>query len=210
VSAFVTAAQVRAYLDLEGVSGKYNDELIGSNIRAASAFLERATGRQFTPQTATTKTFTSNGAAAMRIPDLRTASSVTLQGAALDADETFWLIPDNRGVYTTLQLRPFGSGYESSYKSNPQWFDRNLDRWGGGGSLPNDLVITGDWGWDPLPEELLHATKVLAAYYTRRPASVLADAQVTPEGTELRYSQLPHEVRDFIKSWSLGSMLVAV
>lgn len=198
---------------MDGTTGKYSDPLITSNIRAASAFLERATGRQFEAQDATTKTFTTNGLAAMRIPDLRTATSVTLQGAALDADESYWLIPDNRGRNTTIQFRAFGYGGRASYLSNPQWFDRNLDRdWYryGGGSLPNDLVITGNWGHDPLPEDLLHACKVLAAWYTKRPASVLANVAFTPDGNTLNYSELPPEVVNFVKSWSLGPMLVAV
>jgi hypothetical protein len=209
----VTVAQVRAYLDVEGTSGKYSDPVITSNIRAASAFIERATGRQFEAQTNVTKTFTSNGAAALRIPDLRSASSITLQGAALDADESYWLVTDNHGIYTTLQFRAFGTGYGPSYLSNPQWFDRNLDRdWSryGTSSLPNDLVITGNWGHDPLPQDLLHATKVLAAWYTKRPASVLANTAFTPDGNTLTYSDYPPEVLNFIESWKLGAMLVAV
>lgn len=211
---FVTATQVRAYLDVEGVSGKYSDAVITSNIRAASAFLERATGRQFENQAATTKTFTTNGVGAVRIPDLRTATTVTLQGAALTLNSSFWPVSDNHGIYTTLQLRPYGQGYGSGYLANPEWFDRNLDRlwarYGGYGSLPNDLVITGDWGHDPLPEDLLHACKVLAAWYTKRPASVLANTAFTPEGGVLQYSDYPPEVLNFVKAWSLGQMLAAV
>lgn len=209
----ITEGQVRAYLDVEGTSGKYLTETIGSNIRASLSFLERATGRQFEQQNATSKTFTTNGMAALRIPDLRSASSVTLQGSALTADETYWLISDNRGINTTIQFRAFGQGGSASYLSNPQWFDRNLDRdWYryGGGSLPNDLVIAGNWGHDPYPNDFLHAAKVLAAFYTKRPASVLADVAITAEGNELRYGQLPVEVREFIKAWAHGPMLVAV
>lgn len=206
----MTPAQVRAYLDVEGTSGKYNDALITSNIRASSAFLERSTGRQFEAQTNVTKTFTTNGMASLRIPDLRTTTSVTLQGATLDADESYWIVSDNHGVYTSIQFRAFGTGGYRSYLSNPEWFDRNLDRYPYGTSLPNDLAITGDWGHDPLPEDLLHACKVLAAWYTKRPASVLANTSLTPDGAILQYSEYPPEVLNFIKSWSLGPMLAAV
>lgn len=211
---FVTPAQVRAYLDVDGTARAYADALVSSNIRAASAYLERATGRQFEAQTGATKTFTTNGAASIQIPDLRTVTSVTLQGAALTADESYWAISDNHGVVTTLQLRPYGTGSYPNYKANPQWFDRNLDRdfyrYGGYGSLPNDLVIVGDWGHEPLPEDLLHACKVLSAWYTRRPASVLANSQITPEGNQLNFSALPPEVERFIADWRLGSMLIAI
>ncbi len=149
----------------------------------------------------------------MQIPDLRTATSVTLQGAALTDSESFWLIPDAQGIYTTIQFRPFGQGGSGSYKANPAWFDRNLDRdyyRYGYTSLPNDLVIVGDWGHDPLPDDLMHACKVLAAWYTKRPASVLANVAFTPDGNALNYSELPPEVLNFVKAWSIGPMLVAI
>lgn len=210
----ISEADVRAYLDVTGTSGTYGSTLIASNIRAAASFLERATGRQFERQDNTTKTFTSNGAAALAIPDLRTADSVTLQGAALDVDESYWLIADNRGIYSALQFRAFGSSGRG-YLSNPQWFDRNLDRdwarYGSSGSLPNDLVIVGDWGHDPYPHDFLMAVKALAAWYTRRPASLLGGSLLTPEGNQIDYSALPVEVQTFIANWGrAGSMLVAV
>jgi hypothetical protein len=210
----VTPSDVRSYLDINATSAQFNDATIGSNIRAAASFIQRTTGRQFEAQTATKK-FTTDGKAYMAIPDLRTASSVTLQGTALTADSTYYFIPDQQqsGVYIGIQFRAFG-GRGDSYLANPEWFDRNLDRYSAQGrntySLPNDLSITGEWGHQPLPHEFLHAVKILAGFYTRRPASVLADAAVTPEGTELRYSQLPVEVRTFIGDWTAGTQLASV
>ena len=88
----IDAAQVRAYLDVTGTSGAYTSELITSNIRAAASFIERETGRQFENQAGATKTFTTNGAASMAIPDARTITSVTLQGATLVLNESYWKI----------------------------------------------------------------------------------------------------------------------
>ena len=212
----ISQADVRTYLDISGTSGKFSDAVIGSNIRAAASFLEKETGRQFERQTATTKIFTTEGRAQIAIPDLRTATAVTQQEVALDANETFWLIPDRQqsGVYVAIQFRSFSQGGAGrSYLNNPQWFDRNLDRdWlrYGYSSLPNDLSITGNWGHDPYPHDFLHAVKILAAFYTRRPDSVLADVAITPEGNELRYSQYPPEVRNFIPDWSLSTQMVAI
>lgn len=210
----VAIADVRAYLDVDGTTGKYSDTLIASNIRASASFLERTAGRQFERQTATTKYFTTEGRAALRIPDLRTATSVTLQGATLDADESYWLVGANYGVSTGIQFRAFGSGRYGTYLGNPEWFDRNLDRdwyrYGSYSSLPNDLVITGNWGHDPYPWEFLHAVKVLAAWYTKRPASVLANVAFTPDGNVLNYAEFPPEVAAFVKAWRLGAELVAV
>lgn len=207
----IDAAQVRAYLDVTGTSGAYSDAIITSNIRAAAAFIERETGRQFENQPATTKTFTTNGAGSVDIPDARVITSVTLQGATLDLDASYWKITDNKGAYTTIQLRPFGSRTGSGYLANPQWFDRNLDRdyfRYGYTSLPNDLVVVGDFGYNPYPHDFLLAVKVLAGWYTRRPASLLANAAATPEGNFLQYGELPPEVTAFITSWKLGGPVV--
>ena len=203
---------VRAYLDITGTSGNYAAAVINSNIRAAASDLQRAAMRQIQEQTGVTKTFTTEGRAYVAIPDLRTVTTLTLQGAALVANESYWLIPDSQqsGVFTGVQLSVFGRG---SYLSNPEWFDRNLDNWryqAGYSSLPNDLSITGDWGWRPYPNSFLQACKVLAGFYTKRPASVLADVAVTPDGTALSYSTWPLEARQFVEQWMAGSQLVSV
>ncbi len=211
----VSAGQVRSYLDVNSSSGQFSDAQIGSNIRAAASFLQRETNRQFEAQTNTTKTFTTNGEASIWIPDLRTATSITLQGSTLTADQTYHLIPDAQqsGVYTGVQFRAFGMR-AGSYLSNPEWFDRNLDVWSRRGydltSLPNDLVIVGDWGHNPYPDEFVDAVLIYAGYKTRRPSSVLANSAITPEGNQLNYSQLPPEVSAFIESWRAGPQLVSI
>jgi hypothetical protein len=205
MATFVTPANVRTYLGITATTGQYADALIGSNINAASDFLQRRTGRQFEYQGSNVeKRFTTGGAAALSIPDLLTASSVTLQGSDLVAESGYWLVPDrnNTGTYTAIQFRPFG---RYDYRSNPEWFDRNLDSWRWPlSSLPNDLVITGEWGHRSLPPELLHATVVLAGYYTKRSDAVLSGGLQTPEGNIFDLSNLPVEVSTFIEGWKLG------
>jgi hypothetical protein len=210
MTAFISAAAVRDYLEVNASGSKYSDALIGSNIRAASAFIERRTSRVFERQTNVTKVFTTYGRAAVTIPGLATASAITLQGSTLTADSTYWLHADAQqtGLYTSIQVHNFGT---LDYRSNPEWFDRNLDsdywRRGHLTSLPNDLSITGDWGLLPAdyPEPLLHATKILAAWYTKRPDSILANIAITAEGTALDYSSIPPEVGDFIAAYKLDA-----
>lgn len=213
MTAFIDEQSVRDYLGVTGTTGSYSTAQLGSNIRAASYFLQKETGRQFEAQSATTKKFTTDGRAQLSIPDIRTVSSLTLQGAAQTADAGYWLVPDrmNSGIYVAVQLRQYDTG-ALGYLANPQWFDRNLDRdWARGRtSLPNDLSITGDWGWATYPEPLLHATKLLAGWYTLRPSSVLANVSVTAEGTERRYGDLPPEVVSFIEQWRLGDQAVGI
>lgn len=221
---FVTEQAVRDYLALNAtdVTSKYSSATINSNIRVASWTLERATGRQLADQTATTKTFTTEGRALVPIPGLRTATSVTLAGSALTADETYWLIPDvqQTGQFVAIQFRSFdpqGSGRPWWY-GHPEWFDRGYDLPGGPwrySSLPNDLVILGSWGYPTpydtgMPEPILHATKVLAAFYTLRPQALLSGAVVTPEGGGFDIRDLPIEVSQFIHDWRLGERVVSV
>ena len=210
--AFVNASNVRAYAGIDGINAPWSEANLGSNIRAASAFLEKRTGRQFELQLATTRKFTTNGEAFVPLPGLRSASSITLAGSSMTLDTDAWLIPDHQqtGVYIGLQIRPFGRG--GDYRSWPNWFDTNLDRrWHAGyTSDPNDLVITGDWGYNPLPDELLHATKALAVWFTKRPDASLGGVSVTANGSEVDLGQLPVEARLFIEEWKLGGSVAVV
>jgi len=238
----IDVQSVRDYMMLEvnnptGAS-RYSDGTIGSNIRAASTNLERATRRFFEDRPAATYTFTTQGRAALYIPGIRNPTGVSWQGGPL----TIALPPSNNGscwfledtfpgqmghMYTGVQLRVFQNMNSSgpSWLANPEWFDRNLDspyhpaNRGGGNSfnsLPNDLSITGDWGYAAadLPEPYLHTAKVLAAFYTQRPASLLADVAITPSGGVLNYAQMPAEVANavmgFVSLYGLGEQAVSV
>jgi hypothetical protein len=207
---FTTAAAVKDYISASGTTGQWSNALIGSNIIAASGNLQRWTNRQFEPQgsnTAVTKTFSTRGRAYMTIPDLQSASAVVHNDSTLTADETYYLLPDrnNTGVYTGIQLPSLRD--HGNYRSHRDWFDRNLDHWHWSGrmdDIPNDLTITGVWGHNPYPPELEHATKVLAAWYTVRPDSKFGAVAVTPGGAEIDISQMPAEVREFVRTWKLG------
>ena len=217
---FVSVQDVRDYLSLNapGSDSKYSDATISSNIRSAGWTLEQACGRYFGQQTLTLK-FSTDGRAQMAIPGLATATSVTLQGTTLTADTTYWLLPDDQqtGVYTGIQFRAFRRGpVNQPWLGNPQWFDRNLDspfypgNYGLGGTLPNDLVITGTWGYASIPDPVLLATKALAAWYTLRPDALLSGNRFTPDGNVFDLSRYPTEVGQFIADWKGGEQAVLV
>lgn len=216
--AFTNASNVRAYAGIDAINAqndRWNEGPLGSNIRAASAFLEKRTGRQFELQLSTTKTFTTNGEAFISLPGARGNSpTIILSSTTMTLDTDAFLIPDTQqsGVYIGLQFRPFGRA--GGYRSFPDWFDTNKDspRWAGnyGGSDPNDLAFTDDWGYVDYPEELIHVTNVLAAWFTRRPDSLLGGVQLTPGGAEVDMGALPVEVRLFIDTWKIGNSIVAV
>jgi hypothetical protein len=209
----ITPQNVRDYIQASGTTGQWSNNLIGSNINAARSNLSRWTGRQFEPQgsnTAVLKKFTSHGQAVVTLPGLVSATSATLQGTTLTADSTYWLLPDKvqSGTHTAIQLRPFGS-YD--YRSNPDWFDRNLDRPRYlNSSLPNDLLISGFWDGGSWSTDFLQAWTILAAWYTIRTDALFSNVRVTPGGSTFDLSELPAEVQQFVSSWSLLKGEVAV
>jgi hypothetical protein len=216
VSQFATAAELRSYLDINATTGRASTTNLDLFLQSASDFLERATGRIIAASPSNTqRTFSTFGQAAVTIPDLRVVSSATLQGTTLTADSTYWLVPSRQQpdngdtVYTGFQVRAYSRW---DYRSNPEWFDRNLDnwRWPGGYSLPNDLVITGLWGWTTVPAQWKLATLVLASYEYKRPDSLLANVAITPEGGVLNYGDLPPEVGELISMWRLGEAVVSL
>lgn len=208
---FITAADVRTFANISGTTGRYSDASIGSNIIAAQGFLQREAARLFEKRDAATFSFTTEGRAAFAIPDLRNVTTVTWDGTDLTQNESYWLIPDAKqsGIYVALQLRVFRREGNWFY-SNPEWWDRGLDWNRPLTSEPNDLTILGDWGWDPLPEDVLHAVKVLAAWYTKRADALLAGAVANPEGAILDYSRLPPEVSDVIRTYQRGEQATVI
>ena len=212
-------------LNSPGSTSQYSSGTIGSNIRSAAAQLEKATQRWFMDRPAVTWTGTSNGRAQVYIPGFRSFTSVTIQTAALISGSSYWALPDaqNSGIYTAIQLRAFTSQSRDPAKpwlANPNWFDIGADspwyppNYGGAyaqSSLPNDLVVVGNGGYTDatLPEPYLEAVKIWAAFKTMRPASLLADVAITPQGGVVTYSQLPAEVSSFISEWKIGETAVA-
>lgn len=231
--AFVSTQSVRDYLELNspGSTSKYSEGTIGSNIRAASSTLERATQRFFADRPGVTLTFTTEGRAQFFIPGIRTVTAISWQGAPLTFSlppsntGAAWFLPDvqQSGIYTALQMRVFRQSgiYGGGYRADPNWWDKGSDSpyapWNRGGgvmahTMPNDLTITGDWGYADadLPEPLLHATKVLAGFYTMRGPTLLADVILTPSGGVMNVARMPGEVVDFISEWHLGEMAVLI
>ena len=239
MSLVVTTDAVREYLELNtpGSTSKYSDATIGSNIRAAQSKLEKWTHRFLVDRPSYTWSATTMLAAQIAIPGYRTFTSTTFGGTILsvaipgdgNTSPSAWAIPDdlNTGTFIALQFRPWRADSDMPWwlalGGQNSWFDQAADnpfdpRNRGGGyawtSMPNDLVIVGNAGWDSTlpvdtyggyPSDFLHATKVLAAFYTMRPAAILADVAITPAGGVLNYSRMPPEVLDFIAAFKIGS-----
>ncbi len=239
----IDQSAVRDYLELNspGSTSKYSDATIGSNIRAAVGYLEKETHRFLVDRPGWTWARTTMLAAQVPIPAFRTFTTVTWGGTTLtvvpwgaQTPGDLWAIPDdiNNGTFVAVQFRPWRADSNMPWwlalGGQNSWFDQGADnpfdpRNRGGGyawtSMPLDLVIVGDAGWDSTlapddyggyPSSFLHACKVLAAFYTMRPASILADVAITPSGGVLTYSRMPDEVRGFIADYKIGSQAASM
>lgn len=217
---FPSIQNVRDTIKLEAAgTSQYSDATIGSNIRTAAGYLERKTNRWLWNRAATTFTDTTNGKALVTIPGLRTATSVTLAETALSAGDTYHLIHDTMqsGLYTGVSLRGFNlSGPGPWWLHVSSYWDRNLDspyRPGGSGyaSVPNDLVIVGDWGFaaGTEPDDLLTACRLLAAHLTVVPDAILGGGSATEGGSLNDLSGFPEFVLRFIDDWKIGNPGVA-
>jgi hypothetical protein len=233
-----TADMVRTILLLNnpdtdpGSTSRFSDDTINGNIRAGIPLLETMTKRVWIDQPAVTKTFTTQGRAQLYIPGIRNVTQVLWQGAPISFGVppsnvgACWFLPDVRqsGIYTAIQMRVFQAqgSRGSNWLSNPQWFDQGADSpyapWNRGGgdsfnSLPNDLAITGDWGYadgDPELGPFYLALKFYAAFLTLRPPSILADVILSPSGQVTKTADLPPEVDRFVSEFAIGEQAVSI
>ncbi len=230
----VTAQAVRDYLELNspGSSSVYSDGTISSNIRSAQSYLERECHRFFYDHPAVTWAKTTMLQAQVTIPGFRTITSCTWGGSTLSVafpgdgnpGPSAWAILEESvgleaPLAVALQFRPWRADSDRPWwLADAGWFDKSLDNpfypgnLGGGYawvSMPNDLVIVGDGGYaaGTEPDTLIHTVKVLASWYTMRPASVLADVSITPGAGLLAYSALPPEVVEFVADWKIGTQV---
>ena len=234
----VTPEQVREYLVLNnpGSTSRYSDQTIGSNILAAQSYLESECHRWFGNRVGVTWATTTMLQAQVSIPGFRRFDSAIWGGSELsiaipgdgNTSPSAWgLWEQSPGVLderlvVALQFRAWRVDNDRPwYYVDKGWFDKMLDspffpgNWGGGyawTSMPNDLVITGDGGYTPgnVPWAVLQAVKVLACWYTMRPASLMGNMAMTPGGGSIEYGQLPPEVYEFIADWKIGRQVASV
>ena len=234
----VSAQDVRDFMGLDLTSNsRYTDGTIGSNISYAQSRLEKETHRFLIDRPGIVWSTTTMLAAQVAIPGFRNFTTTTFGGATLsvakpndgNTSPSAWAVPDdlNTGTFVAIQFRPWRADSEMpwwlSLGGQNSWFDQAADnpfdpRNRGGGyawtSMPNDLVIVGDAGWDSTlapddyggyPSAFLQAVKIMAGFETMRSPSILSDVSITPQGGVINYSQLPAEVRGFIADFKIGS-----
>lgn len=208
-SPLLSVSDLKTYL---GLTGSSDDTLLGTCIDDAAGQVERDTGRRFAASSNVTTRYSTDGQSSVVIHDrpyTDASRTVTLGGVTLTQDTDLWFLPDRRdqAVTTTAQLRYFDP---ASYRSDPQWWDRNLDTWYRYGSQPNDLIITGIIG-HPFPrQEVIHAVRELAAWYYWRAKSGASGVVTTPTGEAIELADVPPRYAAFVTEWRIRTAVVAI
>ena len=188
MAAFCTPANVRDYLNVQSTTGQYSDANLNRYIEVASNRLQRDTGRQFENQALVTKTIPTDGSPLVAIPDARVITAIRdADDVVVDTDDYDTVYDSRDGtVITAVRLGRWAhySGHQT-------------------------IEVDGSFGYTTLPAELVFATIVLAAWYAKRPDAVFGSTIQTESGNVIDVSRLPYEVWAFIKSWSIGPVLVA-
>lgn len=173
---------------------KMDEDTLNLFLNGAEKFGERWTGRTFSPDpplvngvdsgAPVTKTFSArNKTRLIRVPDLREATAVTMDGSAFIQNTNFYL---DSYVEPALFLElaiPFS------------------------GSGPGALAVTGRWGSLTVDDDVKQAVLTLAARaYSRKDAN-FSDVLNTAAGAQMFWSaNMPAEVREVFQSLRLPNL----
>lgn len=205
-----TVAELKTYL---GLTGSQDDTLLATVLTDAIGKAERDTARTFAVASNVTTRYSTDGQSSIVIHDRPYSDpsrTVQLGGVTQTLDDGYWLLPDRRDqdISATIQLRHYDrTGYW--YKSDPMWWDKNLDMPDRRGTEPNDLVISGIIG-HPFPsDDVVGAIKVLAAWLYWNAKSGASGVVTVPTGEEIDLAETPPRYTDFVTRWRIRTAVSA-
>lgn len=198
-----------------GLTGSGDDTLLASIVANAPAIAERDTGRYLSVRSNVTTRYSTDAQTAITIHDRPYTDStrvVSLSGVTRTEGTDVWLLPDRRNpdVVTWAQMRHFDTGIPGWYRSDPQWFDRNLDRPYRGGAAPNDLVITGTVGHGTVTGDTYLAILELEAWLYWRAKGGVSSFAETLNGTDVDLSSTPAVYQEWVRDWTLRTAVAVV
>lgn len=206
-----TVSDLKTYL---GITGSQDDALLAQVITDALGKAERDTGRKFATASNTRTTYSTDGQTSLVIHDRPfedAGRTVTLDGVSMVEGTNIWFLPDRRdqNVTATVQLHPYDTSRADWYKSDPYWFDKNLDRPRARGSTPNDLVITGVSG-HPFPsDDVVGAIRLLEAWLYWNAKSGASGVIQLPTGESLDLEAEPPRYAEFVRNWRIRTAVAA-
>lgn len=208
----ITLTELKTHL---GVTGTVDDLRLAAAASNASYMAERDTGRTFAVSSNVTHRYSTDGNALLTIHDRPYSDSgrtVTWRGASMTEGTNVWFLPDRRSqdVAAHVQIRQFDTGRRDWYKSDPQWFDKNLDSPRAYVSgTPNDLVITGVVGHPSLPPDVRQAVLELAAYLYWSAKSGASGFTQSPQGDEADLGDYPESYKAMVRNWRIRTAVAA-
>lgn len=204
-------ADLKTYL---GLTTNVDDGLIDALLPVGLAQAERDTGRTFASGSNSTTVYSSGNEALVSIHDrpyVDPSRTVSWNGVALIEGTNAWFLPDRRNPAITISLQLYVfTDRADAYKADPQWFDKNLDRWWARGALPNDITITGVSG-HPFPSaDVTGAILVLDAWLYWRAKSGASGTVSTVTGEAIQLSDTPPEYQAFVRDWRVRNAVASV
>lgn len=206
-----SVTDVKTYL---GLTTTGDDAIITERLATAIGMAERDTGRTIASGSNSVTRYSSNGDSVLQIHDrpyTDGSRTVTWNGVSMVEGTNVWFLPDRRdqNITASLQIRFFNQTGEW-YKTDPYWWDKNLDRRGFGASLPNDIVVSGIIGM-PFPKsDITGAILVLTAFLYWRAKSGASGTAYDITGDSFSLAETPPEYQRFVADWRVRSAVAKV
>ena len=206
-------SELKTYLGLTGTS---DDALLTTCIASGLAQAEHDTSRVFASGSNKVMDYSTNGQVLVQIVDIPKTDStrvVTLNGVALTETQGYWLLPDRRNsdISTTIQLAAFDTNRADWFKSDPQWWDKNLDTfWRRYGAIPLDLRVSSAVGHPTWTNDVYEQVRFLAAWFYWRAKSGASGVIQTPTGEEIDLGAEPTSSPVFIHNWRIRTAVAGV
>jgi len=206
-----TVSDLKTYL---GITGAQDDALLAQCIIDAVGKAERDTGRVFAAASNVRTTYSTDGQAWLTVHDrpfTDPSRTVTIDGVTSTEGTNVWFLPDRRdqNITASVQLRYFDRSRPDWYKSDPYWFDKNLDSPRYGSGTPNDLVITGIIG-HPFPDDdVVGAIRLLEAWLYWNAKSGASGVVQLPTGENLDLEAEPPRYAEFVRNWKIRTAVAS-
>jgi hypothetical protein len=214
-----TLSDLKTYL---GLTGTQDDVLLASSITSGFAQAERDTGRTFAYSSNNVRDYSTDAGFVVQVADMPRVDAsrvVTLLGVTLTETTSaanpggYWTLPDRRNpdVSTTIQLLPFDRNRNDWFKSDPQWWDKNLDTfWKRFGSVPLDLRVSGQLGHPTLQADVTQQITFLSAWFYWRAKSGASGVITTPTGEQIDLGAEPVSSPVFVRNWRIRTAVASV
>jgi hypothetical protein len=199
-----------------GLTGSGDDAILATCLDAALAQAQRDTGRTFAYSSNNVRDYSTDGQFIVQVADMPKTDAtrvVTLTGVTLTEGQTYWLLPDRRNpdISTTIQLAAFDRTRQDWFKSDPQWWDKNLDNfWRRYGAMPLDLRISSFLGHPVWSSDIFEQVIFLATWFYWRKKSGASGVIQTPTGEEIDLGAEPVSSPVFVRNWRVRTAVANV